>query len=88
MDHYLPRSFVFMTKKSNKSNSSRRANLERRIKMIANGLRDATPNTPHFYVVDGKIVKIKPPVPREVLERGIKIGPHFDADAGNKEFED
>lgn len=77
-----------MTKIINKPNSSRRANLERRIKMIANGLRDATPNTPHFYVVDGKIVKIKPPVPREVLEHGVKIGPHLDTDDCDDEFGD
>lgn len=56
-----------MTKGSRKS--SRAANLQRRVRMIANGMRDAGPNTPKFIVNNGKIVKLTRVQYEELVER-------------------
>lgn len=46
-----------MPKRTKKS--SRMANLQRRIRMIANGMTEAGPNSPAFIVRGKKIVKLK-----------------------------
>ena len=46
-----------MTKRKRYRKSSKAANLQRRINMIANGMDQAGPNSPVFLVINKKLVK-------------------------------
>jgi hypothetical protein len=46
-------------RKKAKKGSSKAANLQRRISMIANGMDQAGPNSPVFLLINGRIRKLK-----------------------------